>query len=56
MIPTIGAHMVHLADVSDTGMPISSEWFKRGWALQELLVPRSLLFSLGSDHFTGEFL
>ena len=36
--------MVHLADVSDTGTLTSSEWFKRGWTLQELLAPRSLIF------------
>ena len=36
--------MVHLADVSTTGTLTNSEWFKRGWTLQELLAPRSLLF------------
>ena len=36
--------MVHLADVSDTCSLTSSEWFTRGWTLQELLAPRALLF------------
>ena len=36
--------MVHLADISDTSPLTSSEWFKRGWTLQELLAPRALLF------------
>ena len=36
--------IVHLADVSEMGTLSSSEWFKRGWTLQELLAPRSLLF------------
>jgi len=36
--------MVHLADVSDTGRLTSSVWFKRGWTLQELLAPHTMLF------------
>ncbi|KAL4071849.1 hypothetical protein J3A83DRAFT_4515510 [Scleroderma citrinum] len=36
--------MVHLADVSDTGMLTGSDWFKRGWTLQELLAPHTVLF------------
>ena len=36
--------MVHLADIPDTGTLASSEWFKRGWTLQELLAPHTLLF------------
>ena len=36
--------LVHLADVSDTGGLTSSEWFKRGWTLQELLAPHAMLF------------
>ena len=36
--------MVHLTGVSETDTLSSSEWFKRGWTLQELLAPRSLLF------------
>ena len=36
--------MVYLADVSETSTLSSSEWFKRGWTLQELLAPCSLLF------------
>ena len=36
--------IVHLADVSGNDELSSSEWFKRGWTLQELLAPRALLF------------
>ena len=36
--------LVHLADVSDTGRLTSSVWFKRGWTLQELLAPHTMLF------------
>ena len=36
--------VVQLADVSEGGTLASSEWFKRGWTLQELLAPCTLLF------------
>ena len=36
--------VVHLADVLNGGRLTSSEWFKRGWTLQELLAPHTLLF------------
>jgi len=36
--------LVHLADVSEMGELTSSEWFKRGWTLQELLAPHTMLF------------
>ena len=36
--------LVHLADVSDIGTLTSSAWFKRGWTLQELLAPHTMLF------------
>ena len=36
--------IVHLADVSDDDELSDSEWFKRGWTLQELLAPCALLF------------
>ncbi|KAI6024607.1 hypothetical protein BKA83DRAFT_424790 [Pisolithus microcarpus] len=36
--------IVYLSDVADTASLGSSEWFGRGWTLQELLAPRSLLF------------
>ena len=36
--------LVHLADVSEMGGLTSNEWFKRGWTLQELLAPHTMLF------------
>lgn len=36
--------IVYLSDVPDTGSFVRSEWFRRGWTLQELLAPRSILF------------
>ncbi|KAI6014966.1 hypothetical protein F5J12DRAFT_717640, partial [Pisolithus orientalis] len=36
--------VVHLSDVSDTGSFGNSEWFTRGWTLQELLAPATVLF------------
>ncbi|KAL4063156.1 hypothetical protein J3A83DRAFT_4107118, partial [Scleroderma citrinum] len=36
--------MIHLADVSEAGTLTSSEWFQRGWTLQELLAPHTILF------------
>jgi len=36
--------IVYLADVSNTGGLTSSVWFKRGWTLQELLAPHTMLF------------
>ncbi|KAI6026048.1 hypothetical protein EDC04DRAFT_3066348 [Pisolithus marmoratus] len=36
--------IVYLADVPDTDSFLSSEWFRRGWTLQELLAPERLLF------------
>ncbi|KAI5992113.1 hypothetical protein EDD15DRAFT_1031919 [Pisolithus albus] len=36
--------IVYLSDVADTASLGSSEWFGRGWTLQELLAPRSLIF------------
>ncbi|KIK24027.1 hypothetical protein PISMIDRAFT_678503 [Pisolithus microcarpus 441] len=36
--------IVYLSDVPDTGSVGSSEWFRRGWTLQELLAPRTVLF------------
>ncbi|KAI6154867.1 hypothetical protein BKA82DRAFT_4347943 [Pisolithus tinctorius] len=36
--------IVYLADVPATSSFESSEWFRRGWTLQELLAPRCVLF------------
>ncbi|KAI6108193.1 hypothetical protein F5141DRAFT_979818, partial [Pisolithus sp. B1] len=36
--------IVYLSDVPDTGSLGSSEWLTRGWTLQELLAPRTVLF------------
>ena len=36
--------IVHLADVPAHGTLSNSVWFKRGWTLQELLAPHSILF------------
>ncbi|KAI6006570.1 hypothetical protein F5J12DRAFT_913107 [Pisolithus orientalis] len=36
--------VVYLSDAPDTGSLGSSEWFKRGWTLQELLAPRTVVF------------
>ncbi|KAI5982341.1 hypothetical protein EDD15DRAFT_2180979, partial [Pisolithus albus] len=36
--------IVYLSDVPDTGSIGNSEWFRRGWTLQELLAPQIVLF------------
>ncbi|KAI5999472.1 hypothetical protein EDD15DRAFT_2123161, partial [Pisolithus albus] len=36
--------IVHLSDVSNANSFGSSEWFTRGWTLQELLAPKTVLF------------
>ncbi|KAI6119595.1 hypothetical protein EDD16DRAFT_1581222 [Pisolithus croceorrhizus] len=36
--------IVHLSDIPDNGSFGTSEWFRRGWTLQELLAPPTLLF------------
>ncbi|KAI6161650.1 hypothetical protein EDD17DRAFT_654764 [Pisolithus thermaeus] len=36
--------IVHLSDIPNTGSFWTSEWFRRGWTLQELLAPRTILF------------
>ncbi|KAI6040133.1 hypothetical protein EDC04DRAFT_2678736 [Pisolithus marmoratus] len=36
--------IVHLSDVPDTSSFDTSQWFERGWTLQELLAPQYVLF------------
>ncbi|KAI6123320.1 hypothetical protein EDD17DRAFT_1466570, partial [Pisolithus thermaeus] len=36
--------IVYLCDVADTDSLVNSEWFHRGWTLQELPAPRTILF------------
>ncbi|KIK21629.1 hypothetical protein PISMIDRAFT_681092 [Pisolithus microcarpus 441] len=36
--------IVHLSDVANANSFGSSEWFRRGWTLQELLAPKTVLF------------
>ncbi|KIO09134.1 hypothetical protein M404DRAFT_54979, partial [Pisolithus tinctorius Marx 270] len=36
--------VVYLSDVPDTCSLANSEWFRRGWTLQELLAPQTVLF------------
>ncbi|KAI5989439.1 hypothetical protein EDC04DRAFT_2816433 [Pisolithus marmoratus] len=36
--------IVYLADVPESGSFDSSQWFERGWTLQELLAPATVLF------------
>lgn len=36
--------IVHLSDVSDDAVLFNSVWFERGWTLQELLGPHTMLF------------
>ncbi|KAI5996968.1 hypothetical protein EDD15DRAFT_2509050 [Pisolithus albus] len=36
--------IVYLADVACTGLLADSDWFKRGWTLQELLASKTVLF------------
>ncbi|KAI5986705.1 hypothetical protein F5J12DRAFT_720815, partial [Pisolithus orientalis] len=36
--------IIYLSDVSNAGSLGHSEWFKRGWTLQELLAPECILF------------
>jgi hypothetical protein len=48
--------LAYLADVDTTASRSSlekSEWFKRGWTLQELLAPRTVLFVTSRWQFIG---
>ncbi|KAI6009365.1 hypothetical protein BKA83DRAFT_4070388, partial [Pisolithus microcarpus] len=36
--------IVYLSDIPDTRSFRTSEWFRRGWTLQELLAPQTILF------------
>ncbi|KAI5989371.1 hypothetical protein EDD15DRAFT_2579400 [Pisolithus albus] len=36
--------IVYLSDIPNTGSFGTSEWFRRGWTLQELLAPQTILF------------
>ncbi|KAI6018059.1 hypothetical protein BKA83DRAFT_105029 [Pisolithus microcarpus] len=36
--------IVYLADVRESGSFVESDWFRRGWTLQELLAPGRILF------------
>ncbi|KIK23694.1 hypothetical protein PISMIDRAFT_81670, partial [Pisolithus microcarpus 441] len=36
--------IVYLSDIPNTGSFGASEWFRRGWTLQELLAPQTILF------------
>ncbi|KAI6024323.1 hypothetical protein EDC04DRAFT_2574282, partial [Pisolithus marmoratus] len=36
--------IAYLSDIPDAGSLGSSEWFRRGWTLQELLAPRRIVF------------
>ncbi|KAI6011142.1 hypothetical protein BKA83DRAFT_4393281 [Pisolithus microcarpus] len=36
--------IVYLADIAESGSLDSSQWFRRGWTLQELLAPDTILF------------
>lgn len=44
---------VHLKDVSDISTFTQSEWFKRGWTLQELIAPENVEFYDRSWRYLG---
>ncbi|VUC37043.1 unnamed protein product [Clonostachys rosea] len=52
----------YLADVTATYQMASSKWFTRGWTLQELIAPRSMIFydknwqALGTKEELGEII